>query len=31
MEIEAHEPGLFFGLAPVAAEVFAEASVHRAP
>lgn len=31
MEIEAHEPGLFFGLAPEAAEVFAEAIVRRAP
>ena len=29
MEVEAHEPGLFFGLAPEAAEAFAEAIVRR--
>ena len=31
MEVEAHEPGLFFALAPEAAEAFAEAIVRRVP
>jgi glutathione synthase/RimK-type ligase-like ATP-grasp enzyme len=31
MEVEAHEPGLFFVLAPEAAEVFAEAILRRVP
>ncbi len=31
MEVEAHEPGLFFGLAPAAAEAFAEAILRRVP
>jgi glutathione synthase/RimK-type ligase-like ATP-grasp enzyme len=30
MEVEVHEPGLFFPLAPAAAEVFAEAILRRA-
>jgi glutathione synthase/RimK-type ligase-like ATP-grasp enzyme len=30
MEVEAHEPGLFFNLAPAAADIFAEAILHRA-
>jgi len=29
MEVEAHEPGLFFNLAPEAANVFAEAILRR--
>jgi len=31
MEVEAHEPGLFFTLAPEAAETFAEAIIRRIP
>ena len=31
MEVEAHEPGLFFNLAPEAAEIFADAIVRRVP
>ena len=31
MEVEAHEPGLFFTLAPEAAETFAEAIIRRVP
>ena len=31
MEVEAHEPGLFYALAPEAAEAFAEAIVRRVP
>jgi len=29
MEVELHEPGLFFGAAPEAAEIFAEAIIRR--
>jgi hypothetical protein len=31
MEVELHEPGLFFPLAPEAAEAFADAILGRAP